>query len=135
MLVTTPEVAEVDLAAVETRSPDAVLLDVREPAEYAHGHVPGALSLPQAELATRLDEVPRDRPVLTICQAGSRSLRAAQFLKQMGYTDVVSVAGGTGAWVAAGKPLDYGDTSLEKPAIAESEWAHAGGALAVQWSV
>src|SRR5205814_3315124 len=68
MLTTNPEVAEVPLNALEQRAPGAVVLDVREPDEYAHGHVPGAINVPQAELATRLDEIPRDRPVLTICQ-------------------------------------------------------------------
>src|SRR5437588_483443 len=79
MLTTALPVPEVDLAALEARSADAVVLDVREPEEYAHGHVPGALNLPQAELATRLDELPRDRPLLVLCQAGLRSLRSAQF--------------------------------------------------------
>ena len=100
---------------------------MREPEEYDHGHVPGALNLPQAELATRLDELPRDRPVYAICQGGFRSLRAAQFLKQVGFERVVSVAGGTEAWAEAGQPLAYGDTSVQKPRIAESEWTHAGG--------
>src|SRR6266511_2795865 len=77
-----PAVREVDLDALERRPPEAVVLDVREPEEYAHGHVPGAVSLPQADLATRLGEVPRDRPLLVICEAGMRSLRAAQFLRQ-----------------------------------------------------
>jgi glyoxylase-like metal-dependent hydrolase (beta-lactamase superfamily II) len=55
----------------------ALLVDVREPHEYARGHVPGALSLPQADLASRLDELPRDRPLLIICQYGNRSRRGA----------------------------------------------------------
>jgi glyoxylase-like metal-dependent hydrolase (beta-lactamase superfamily II)/rhodanese-related sulfurtransferase len=126
MLTNGADVPEVDVAALAARSLEALLLDVREPEEYAHGHVPGALNIPQAELASRLDEIPRDRPVLTICQAGMRSLRAAQFLTQMGYPQVASVAGGTGAWIAAGHPVDTGDTSLARPRIAESEWTHAG---------
>lgn len=126
MLTSSPEVAEVALAAVEGRADDAVLVDVREHDEYAHGHVPGAINIPQADLALRLAELPRDRPVLAICQWGSRSLRAAQFLKQMGYQDVVSVADGTGGWEEQGKPLAYGDTTIERRSIAESEWTHAG---------
>ena len=49
---------------------DVVLLAVREPQEFASGHVPGACNLPQADLATRLGEVPRDRPIFVICRAG-----------------------------------------------------------------
>ena len=126
MLTTSPDVDEVPLDAVETRAPNALVLDVREPDEYAHGHVPGAVNVPQAELATRLDEIPRDRPVLAVCQWGSRSLRAAQFLKQAGYQDVVSVAGGTGKWEEQGKPLAYEDTTVERRSIPESQWTHAG---------
>jgi len=102
------------------------VLDVREPEEYAHGHVPGAVSLPQADLATRLGEVPRDRPLLVVCEAGMRSLRAAQFLRQVGFDDVASVAGGTAAWRAAGKPLDREETAGAAPRVTESEWTHAG---------
>ncbi len=126
MLTTNQAVAEVDVDALEARPSDAVVLDVREPEEFAHGHVPGAISLPQADLASRLNEVPRDRPVFAICQGGVRSLRAAQFLKQQGIDNVVSVRGGTEAWIGAGKTISLGDTSLEKPRIAESGWTHAG---------
>src|SRR5947209_1251173 len=77
MLTVTPEIPQVDVAVLEQRSPATVLLDVREPEEYAHGHVPGAVNLPQAELAIRLDEVPGDRPIMVICQSGYRGLRSA----------------------------------------------------------
>ena len=80
----------------------------------------------RAFLATRLDDVPHLRPILTICQGGVRSLRAAQFLKQVGYDDVMSVRGGTQAWVDGGLPVSLGDTTLAKPTIRESEWTHAG---------
>ena len=127
MLTTSPPVREVGLDALEGRPPEAVLIDIREPGEYAHGHVPGAINLPQADLASRLGEVPRDRPVLMLCERGARSLRAAQFLIQMGVDRAVSVKGGTAAWRAAGKPLALGDTRIEKSRITESAWAHAGG--------
>ena len=54
-------------------------------------------------------------------------MRAAQFLKQVGFDRVVSVAGGTEAWARGGKPLSFGDTTMQKPNIAESQWTHAGG--------
>jgi len=126
MLTSTPPVAEVDVGALTNRGEDAFVLDVREPEEFAHGHVPGAVNLPQADLATRLDKVPRARPIFAICQGGVRSLRAAQFLKQTGYDNVVSVRGGTQAWIEAGHPVSFGDTTLARPTISESEWTHAG---------
>jgi rhodanese-related sulfurtransferase len=108
-------------------SPDAIVLDVREPEEYAHGHVPGAINVPQADLASGLDELPRDRPILAICRGGSRSLRAAQYLEQAGFDQVASAKGGTEAWRAAGNRLALGDTSgVEEPRITEFGWAHAG---------
>jgi glyoxylase-like metal-dependent hydrolase (beta-lactamase superfamily II)/rhodanese-related sulfurtransferase len=89
---------------VEQNKP--LLLDVREPAEFDGGHLPNAVSIPQADLALRLDEVPRDRPVLAICGSGARSLRAAHFLKQMGYEKVANLEGGTGAWINAGRSVE-----------------------------
>ena len=135
MLTSAPHVTEIgpDEAAAQTEI--AMVLDVREPEEYAHGHLPGALNVPQAELASRLDELPRDRALLTICQGGFRSLRAAQFLTQMGFDNVISIKGGTEGWRAAGGPLDLGDTSTSRPRVLESQWTHAGGAAVLSWDV
>ena len=130
MLASSPVVAEVGVDELNARCPDALLIDVREPAEYARGHVPGAFNIPQAELADRLAELPRVRPLLLICQSGYRSLRAAQFLKQTGFDQVVNVAGGTTAWAAAGLPLTQGDIDGDAPRVIETEWAHAGGSSA-----
>jgi len=81
---------------------DGLVLDVREPGEYAAGHVPGAISIPQAELALQMAAVPKDRDVLVVCEAGNRSLRASGFLRDAGYTRVVNLEGGTSAWRRAG---------------------------------
>ena len=86
------------------RGEETLLIDVREPVEYEQAHVPGAINIPQADLATRLEEIPRDRPLLCLCQAGRRSFRAAQFLLQAGFTDVSHVLGGTSAWIGSGRP-------------------------------
>jgi len=100
-----PEVDPAALAAIVDREPAACVLDVREPAEYDRGHLPPAVNLPLADLATRLDEIPRDRPLFLVCQSGARSLKAARFLAQVGYVRVTNVRGGTAAWAAAGLPL------------------------------
>jgi hydroxyacylglutathione hydrolase len=127
MLTSSPPVREVSHEDMRNRPSNAAVLDVREPEEFAAGHAPGAVNLPQADLASRLDDVPRDRPVFVICQGGFRSLRAAQFLLQRGLSDVMSVKGGTEAWRAAGGQLIAESTPVPKSGIVETEWAHAGG--------
>ena len=102
-----PEIEPAQAPAwVEARN--AVVLDVREPEEYASGHVPDALHIPQCQLADRLAEVPRDRDVLVVCRSGSRSLRCAWFLKQAGYERVTNLRGGTLGWMDAGLPVEAG---------------------------
>jgi rhodanese-related sulfurtransferase len=86
--------------------PAPFLLDVREPWEYQEGHVPGAQLIPLGELEQRVNEVPRDQPVLAICHSGQRSLAAAGYLQQLGYNSVTNVDGGTAAWIERGFPVD-----------------------------
>jgi len=129
MLTSSPAVDELGIDAIDSALPNAVLIDVREPEEFARGHVPNAVSLPQAELANRLNEIPRDRPILTICQSGMRSLRSAQFLRQQGFQQVATILGGTTAWRAAGRPLDATEEATTPLNIRDSEWAHAGVAM------
>jgi hydroxyacylglutathione hydrolase len=126
MLTTAARVQEIDADGLESLASGATMLDVREPEEYTHGHIPGTINLPQADLASRLSEIPRDRQVMLVCERGSRSYRAAQFLAQMGMERVASVRGGTAAWRAAGKPLECEDMGVGKSRVAESEWTHAG---------
>ena len=79
---------------------------MRDPWEYAKGRIPGALSVPQSDLALRLAEVPKDRDVLVVCASGNRSLRSAGFLKAVGHTRVTNLAGGTNGWREAGNPVE-----------------------------
>lgn len=82
-----------------------LLLDVRQPAEYGSGVAEGALQIPLTQLGSRLEELPRDRQILTICASGHRSPLAARRLKRAGF-DVRDVRGGTQAWRASGLPLE-----------------------------
>ena len=125
MLTSSPEVERVGIDAILSNG-RPVVVDVREPDEYVTGHVPGAVNIPQAELASRLDELPRDRRLLVICQLGMRSLRAAQFLHQAGFAQVASVIGGTSAWFTAGRPMVTGEMPVKPPRVVESLWPHAG---------
>ena len=87
-------------------SHEPVLLDVREFWEFKAGHIPGAISIPQAELAERLSEIPANKDVLTICLSGVRSMRSARFLKKLGNERIVNLTGGTAAWIEAGNPVE-----------------------------
>jgi len=80
-----------------------VVLDVREPVEWAHGHIDGALHIPLQQLPRRLDEVPRGR-TLVVCKVGGRSARAVVWLAQQG-RDAVNLAGGMVDWADAGREM------------------------------
>ncbi|NYG54280.1 rhodanese-like domain-containing protein [Nocardioides perillae] len=80
------------------------VLDVREPVEWQHGHVEGALHVPLGELVQRLDEVPTDRQVLVVCRVGGRSAQATAWLQQQG-VEAVNLDGGMLEWEAAGRPM------------------------------
>lgn len=89
---------------------NVVIVDVRQPVETRSGTVPGAVLIPLTEFGGRLAELPRDRPILTICRSGHRSPLAARQLKRAGY-QVTDVEGGTMAWEKAGLPLTRGQGS------------------------
>lgn len=88
---------------------DALVIDVREAREYRRGHVPGAQNLPlsvlPARLPARLPELTKDQPVYAICQADGRSAQATELMRSVGI-DATSVAGGTGAWIESGRPIE-----------------------------
>ena len=71
-----------------------LLLDVRGPLEYQRRHLPGAVLLPLPELAARVAEVPRTRPVVVYCQSGVRSAQAVALLQDLGYTNALTLSGG-----------------------------------------
>jgi len=103
-------VGEIDIAqAAEARARGVLLVDVREQAEYAQGHVPGTVNIPMEHLPARLDELDRHSPVHVICASGRRSAAMAEFLTGAGF-DALNVAGGTSAWIRAGHPIEKGAT-------------------------
>ncbi|MCA0986748.1 sulfurtransferase TusA family protein [Guptibacillus algicola] len=82
----------------ELLSNDAyTLLDVREPAEYAFGHIPNAVSIPLGEIEEKMTELSKDKKVLVICRTGSRSDLAAQKLSSNGF-EAINVVPGMSEW-------------------------------------
>lgn len=85
-------------------SQGALLLDVREPSEYAAVHAVNARLMPLGQVGMRLKELEayKDKPIAVICRSGNRSSKAVAILQEAGFTQVVNVQGGTSAWVDAG---------------------------------
>ena len=87
--------------------PDPLLLDAREPEEYAVSHLPGARNLGYDDADyTLLDGVDRDRPVVVYCTIGYRSERMAEEVRSRGFDRVYNLYGSIYAWALAGKPLE-----------------------------
>jgi hydroxyacylglutathione hydrolase len=80
------------------------VLDVRQPSEWAAGHIAGARFITGAELPARLDEVPTDKPLAVVCGSGYRSAVASSLLAARGFERVANVIGGMSAWRRAGYP-------------------------------
>ena len=104
-----PQVAAAQGAAVtleqaraEHEGGRALLVDIREPDEHAAGVAPGARLLPMRQLGRRIAELPRDRPVLLICNTQNRSRATYEALRERGYTNLRYVSGGMSEWVRRG---------------------------------
>jgi peroxiredoxin family protein/rhodanese-related sulfurtransferase/TusA-related sulfurtransferase len=82
------------------------LLDVRTPAEFSTGAIPGAMNIPLAELRERIAEVPRDRKILLYCKVGHLAYNAARVLEAAGITDYVNLSGGYETWHIATGPQE-----------------------------
>jgi len=87
-----------DEARAEHEAGKAILVDIREPDEHATGVVPGARLLPMRQLSARLAELPRDRPVLLICNTQNRSRATLDALRERGWTNLRYVNGGMSEW-------------------------------------
>jgi rhodanese-related sulfurtransferase len=97
---------------------DTIFIDIREPAEFQRGHIPGAVLLPRGlmefELHNLVDKCRKDmnlpaeeQPIVLYCGTGGRSALAALSAEQLGYRNVKSMAGGIVAWAQAQLPVDY----------------------------
>jgi rhodanese-related sulfurtransferase len=103
--------AHVDAAALAERLADrsVAVIDVRQPAEWRRGHIRDSLNLPLTQLASRLQGLPNDKPVVAVCASGHRSALAARTLQRAGY-QAENLKGGMHAWTRAGLPLQSADS-------------------------
>jgi len=94
--ITAPTLAE------QLTTPDApAILDVRAEGEWGTGHIEGSVNLPLTYLKGRIAEVPEGRPLIVHCAGGYRSAVAISILENQGFTDVIDLVGGLGAWEAS----------------------------------
>jgi len=103
---TKQQIREIDPSEAEGRLGDATFLDVRELDEFEQGTIPGAVFIPRGHLESKVENQlsNHDAPVVVYCAGGTRSAFAAKTLAELGYTDVVSLAGGFGRWKNEGRP-------------------------------
>ena len=94
--------------ALAKRDAGAFILDVRQPEEWNEFHVPDSTLIPLGELATRVNELPKDQEIVIVCRSGNRSAQARDLLLGAGFTQVTSMAGGLNQWKAAGYPTVSG---------------------------
>lgn len=98
-------VTQVSTAEVERRPDEAVVVDVRSPAEWSSGHIAGAQHVMLGDLQSRIQELPEDRPLVMVCGSGYRSSIAASLLARGGFTQLSSMDGGMTAWEQSGRPV------------------------------
>ena len=112
------EISEIDATHARDRieSGEPVIVDVREQDEWDEGHIPGAVHVPRGHLESRIERLAPDtaRPVVVYCSAGNRSAFAAKTLTDLGYEDVVSLAGGFTDWKRNGFPVQL-QAGLDAP--------------------
>jgi len=103
-----PSVSAVQATQLINRE-DALVIDVRDPGEYGTGHIIGAKNVPLSRIDAAGSEIAakrKEKPVIVYCDNGSRSTKAASALRSQGFSKVVNLSGGLGAWQQAGLPLE-----------------------------
>lgn len=101
--------SEISVAeAVSKREAGAFILDVRQPEEWDEFHVPDSTLIPLDQLASRINELPKDEEIVIVCRSGNRSAQGRDVLLDAGFAQVTSMAGGLTQWKAAGYPTVSG---------------------------
>ncbi len=101
-----PSVSTLEATQLINRQ-DALVVDVREQAEYAQSHILNSRLLPLSQIEARMADIEKfkDKPVIVYCATGNRSNSAAAILRKSGFSNVSNLSGGFGAWQQAGLPV------------------------------
>jgi rhodanese-related sulfurtransferase len=105
-------ISPVELQKILATQPNATLLDVRTPVEFAEVHVPQARSVPLDELKPSSLQLQKDQPVYLLCRSGQRAAKGAEKFAKEGFLQPVVVEGGTLAWIDANLPVTRGTTKV-----------------------
>jgi rhodanese-related sulfurtransferase len=103
-LTVIPEISAQELAVKLEAGEALFLLDVREQNEADFAKIENSTLIPLGQIPQRLDEIPKDQPIIAYCHHGRRSERALQFLKSQGFNDVLNMTGGIDAWSVSVDP-------------------------------
>ncbi len=94
-------------AAEKIGNQEVMVVDVREPNEYAQGHIAGSLLIPLGQLSHRVEELGnKEREIIMVCRSGNRSSYAAEYLAGQGFNKIANLSGGMVAWLRAGMPVE-----------------------------
>ena len=95
-----------------------VILDVRTPAEFTQGHIPGAVNInvKDGTFVRKVSELDKNSPVYVYCRSGVRSAKAVELLKNEGFTKIYNLRGGIQAWTQKGLPVDDSVKTTKSPA-------------------
>jgi rhodanese-related sulfurtransferase len=111
------KIEEIAAGTFNAERTDQILIDVREPAEFETGHIPGSINIPRGVLEFQVDAHPavanvsdpvlshKDQSIVVVCRTGGRAALSAVNLERLGFSNVRSIAGGVIAWGEAGLPL------------------------------
>ncbi|HSD36910.1 MAG TPA: rhodanese-like domain-containing protein [Rhodocyclaceae bacterium] len=107
MLRGNPDAVSPQQAVLLVNRENAVIVDVRDATEFAAGHLPAARNIPLKEIEARSSELKKfvKRPLIVVCQSGSRSRSALETLRKAGFERVLNLDGGFAAWSQAGQPV------------------------------
>jgi rhodanese-related sulfurtransferase len=110
------QITEIDLNTAQAALSASLVLDVREPAEFEAGHLPGAVNIPRGVLEFKIGDHPqlaqREREILVYCKTSGRAALAAMNLQRMGYSAIRSIHGGFDAWNQQGLPVERPTTQF-----------------------